>query len=280
MLLDAERESLFEDASVDSTEWTEPTVYGDPDNKTPGAEGVTPPSDGTEGAAEPPQSVDLTKLESDEKFQEFLSRKVQAEVDRRDAKRLAAAERERRRASLQAVERANEAALDAALSKGDKEEAGDIAGRIKLEKSLRAKGADEALGAVEDYLRDTPEFVDILGEDGINEIYEDVRRTNGDLIRFIVRLSEARQDQAVKKALEEAKGTLNEEVAARVEEAAAETRSTDLSEGRSVESALTKGGAGTKGYGYKEASRDYIAGRISVDKFQPFFDAHIKETGG
>lgn len=280
--------SLFSDASVDSTEWVEPTIIGGPDDlKTPGAEGVVPPqaADGTtvkeeggkEGTAEPPQSVDLSKLEADEKFQELLSRKVQAEVDRREAKRLAAAERERRRAAVQAIERANEAALDKALATGDKEEAGEIAGRIKLEKDLRAKGANEALLAVEEYLRETPEFVDILGEDGINEIYEDVRKSQGDLIRFIVRLSEARQDRAVKKALEEAKGALGEEVAARVEEEAAKTRSEELSGGRLAEPALAKGGGGTKPYGYKEASLDYIAGKITLDKFQPFMDSHLKE---
>lgn len=281
---DVEGQPLFEDASVDSTEWTEPTVYGNPDdNKTPGAPGVEPPTETTvegkeEGTAEPPQSVDLSKLETDAKFQELLSRKVQAEVDRREAKRLATAERQRRVAARASVERANEAALEAALAKGDKEEAGDIAGRIKLEKKLKAEGAEEALLAVEEYLRDTPEFIDILGEDGINEIYADVRRNQGDLINFIVRLSGARQDQAVKKALEEAKGTLSEEVAARVEEEAAKTRSTDLSEGRLVESALTKGGGGTKGYGYREASKDFIDGKISLDKFQPFMEAHLKEV--
>ena len=284
MSLNAEGEGpQFEDASVDSTEWTEPTVIGGPDDlKTPGAEGVTPPPEGTkeEGTAEPPQSFDLSKLETDEKFQELLTRKVQAEVDRREAKRLATAQREGRRASVQAVERANEAALDRALTSGDKEEAGEIAGRIKLEKDLRARGANEALLAVEEYLRETPEFVDILGEDGINKVYKEMQDTNGDLIRFIVRLSEERQTVAVKKALEEAKGELKEEVEARMEEAGATDRSKQLSEGRLNEAELGRGAPGTKAYGYKQASMDYIDGKLSLDKFKPIQEAHMRDLNG
>ncbi len=206
-----------------------------------------------------------------------LEKRVQAGADKRF-------ENKRRRDAVdtrRASERANAstAARERAelADKGDFEELGKRTASDDERKTIYNDAAQDVAGFIEQTIRDNPEVADALGDDKLAEITAEVRKENGDVTDFVVKVSAALGESRVGKAMEDQKNTIKEEVEAALKARGMESRTDGADEGANEDISKSTGGGGTRTE-FAEIQDKFIAGTISSEAYEKAEIAHNERT--
>ena len=130
-------------------------------------------------------------LDSDE-----YKKALQSEADKRQAafEKRAQKEQAERFAALRRTREEEE--LMSLVDKEDYEGLGERTAQSIRQRKALADAASQVSGAIEGVLKEHPEYR-VLGEDKINEIFDDVRGRGGSVIDFMLGLSEAKFQKQV-----------------------------------------------------------------------------------
>lgn len=199
--------------------------------------------------------------ESDKRFE--TKRRRDASDARQATQRTNAAEAARQRTEL--------------ADKGEFEELGKRAASEDERSSIYNEAAQHVAGFIEETIRARPEIADILSEEKLAEITDEVRKGNGDVVDFIIKLNDAIGDTKVSKAMEDQKDAIKTEVEAALKSAGVEVRSESTNEGGDEELTKTTGSGGAT-TGFDKVQDDYIEGKISLAAFEKAQEAHDTAT--
>jgi hypothetical protein len=262
---------------------------GDPD----GAAGASqdPEVTGTAEQSATPEAIDYEKLDYSKidvsriplesvLEREDLNRHLQSLKDRE-------ASRIENKLRQEAADRAEQARKDAeALERRQylEEEDYDALGRKEAdrmrEEQAYLEAATKISASVETALKQHPEFR-VLGEETIEQVYNDVRSKGGNIVDFTTALSEKRRQHDVSSLGEQLRKEQREELEALLTERGLGKREAQVESQETVVASVSGATAGTgqKPLSYEEASVAYGEGDLSYAEFKPFLEAHNKERG-
>lgn len=137
--------------------------------------------------------IDIEQLLKDPKVEEALSRRVQAEADKRAATIEKRLRREMQTTRADAQRRVADMEYEGLVDAEDYEGLGrKAAERYASDKTLKDTAA-KVSATIESMLLERPEFR-ALGEDKVEEIYDKVRREGGNVVDLAVQLTEELAD--------------------------------------------------------------------------------------
>ena len=134
---------------------------------------------------------------------------------------------------------------------------------------------------IEQAVREYPDYA-VLGEERLETILDDVRRTGGGAFEFHARAAEARRLLDVEQAKSEASKSVADLVAQEVEARLAELGLKDREAKTKAGDAPVEGVTTTpsvkapRDETYETMSRKYGEGDVTWDEFKPYFEEHSK----
>lgn len=239
--------------------------------------------DGTPEETEGEKSQEEGKS-PDDKFKSFLSenpeteevlrRMVQAEADRREARRMREERNQKERSEEQARRLERERRLQELEERGDYETLGKE--KIAEERANKSyqEGFKAAALSIEQALARVDKVTE-LGDETLNRLYFEVMESKGDLVDYIGKLMGEAASRARDAALKDAKAELSKEAeAAGVEEAAAQR-----AESGSPEAALARAGSlKLKQMSHEQRREAYVNGDISWEEYAPYAEEYAKKN--
>lgn len=259
-----------ETIDYDGDEGTEDNSAEDADSSTDGESADAKSDEGSDSKA-----VSLEDyLKANPDAQKEYDTRVQAESDKRF-------ENKRRRDAASARKASQQAnAADATrqrtelADKGEFEELGKRAASDDERKVIYDEAAQHVAGFIEETIRARPEIADVLGDEKLEELTNEVRKENGDVIDFVMKLNDAIAESRVGKAMEDQKEAIKTEVEAALKAAGVETRTAESDDGADAE--LSKSTKASASAGFAKAQDDYIDGKISLDRYEALQEAEVK----
>lgn len=209
---------------------------------------------------------------------EDLTRHLQSLKDREAARiesKLRQEALQREAESRRATELAERATL---LEQEDYDALGrKTAEQMREEQSL-LDAAAKVSASVEQALREHPEYR-VLGEDVIDQTYNDVRAKGGNIVDFQIALAGRKHDLSVKTLAEQLRKEQREEFEAILTERGLTKREDAVKTQETAVAAVSGATASTgqKPLTYEEASLAYGEGDISYEEFKPFKIQHDKD---
>jgi hypothetical protein len=151
--------------------------------------------------------------------------------------------------------------------------------KIREDEQLSA-AASKVAGVIESVVRKHPDFA-LLGEEKIDEIFQETQQSKGNVIDFTLKLAEARRRLDVEKVTADTTKSLDERIKAEVEAALAaagvDRRSEEVANGETPSKSIS--GTGTprpasQPKTFDEATDQYNDGDLSWTEYKPFWDEH------
>lgn len=204
-------------------------------------------------------SVKQAILQSDD-----VRRTLQSMKDKEVAREKRKLLDEQRRREQEERRRAEEEELNALLAQGNIEEAGKrlLAKRQEEEGFLQA--AQQVGLAFEQALIQHPEF-QALGEDVIENVYQQVAENNGTVVDLAAELMKARVQKEANALLDQKKTEILEELKAQLVEQGALKRSEQAEQGNVPSAGVSGATGGSQGLTFDDALDAYSNGDISYD---------------
>lgn len=254
---------------------------GTPDPAAPGTAAPATPEVQIDYGSLDYSKIDPSKIPLDKILErEDLTRHLQSLKDR-EASRIenklrteATTRAEQARKDAEAAERA------ALLQEEDYDGLGRKTADQMREESAFLEAAQKISSSVENALKEHPEYR-VLGEDAIEQVFNEVRSKNGNIVDFQVALSQKRREHDVSALGEQLRKEQREELEALLTERGLGKREEAAAAGDAVVSGVSGAvtGTGQRPMSYEEASQQYGDGDLAYAEFKPFLDAHNKERG-
>lgn len=213
---------------------------------------------------------------------EALKRQIQSEKDKEIAKERRRLQDEAQRKADE-IRRVNEESNKRKLVEdGNYEGLGKLEAERLAENERLAKYASTFSSTVEKIIKGHPEFSSI-GEDRMEEIFSEVKNSNGNIIDFTARLAEERRVQEIDKIRKESGANVSDLVKTEVEARLAELGLADRTKALDTGDTSSTGVSGSTGpkpskesTKYDQASLKFGAGEMSWSEFKPYLDEHKK----